>query len=95
MKGLFDVLALVFLQLFLQRVDAGVDRLLEALALLAGEKVVATQYEADVSNLVFWRVGVVELEVDLGVDDVGVLGAQLLDFLRDEVFKFLVGLEVD
>ena len=95
MSSSFDVLALVFLQLFLQRVDADVDRLLEALALLAGEKVVAAQHETNVGNLVLGGVGVVELQRDFGVDDIAVLGAQFLDFLRDEIFKFAVCLEVD
>ena len=95
MKGLFDSLALVFLQLFLQRVDAGIDRLLKTLALLAGVKVVAAQNETDVGNLVFGSVGVVEFQRDFGADDVAVLGAKLFQFLGDEFFKFLVSLEVD
>ena len=92
---LLGVLAFVFLQLFLQRVDAGVDGFLEALALLAGIEVVAAQDEADVGNLVLRGVGVVELQRNLGTNHLAVLGAQLFDFLGDEFFKFLVSLEVN
>ena len=91
--GLFDCLALVFLQLFLQRINACVDRLLKGLALFTGVEVVAAQNKADVSNLVFRRVGVVKFEVDFGVDDVGVLGTQLLNFCVMKSSSFLSALK--
>ena len=94
-KGLFLLFTLVFLQLFLQCVDGGVDGLLKSLALLAGKEVVAAQNEADVGDLVLRGVGVVELQRNLGIDHITMLGAKLFHFLGDEVFKFLVSLEVN
>ena len=92
---LFCGFALVFLQLLLQGVDAAVDRLFEGLALLAGIKVVASQNQADVGNLVLRGVGVVEFQRNFGVDHLAVLGTELFHFLSNEVFKFLVSLEVN
>ena len=95
LKGLFHVFALVFLQLFLQCVDRSVDGFLKSLALLAGKKIVATKDETNVGNLVLGGVGVVEFQRNLGIDHITVLGAKLFQFLSDEVFKFLVSLEVN
>ena len=94
-KGSLGGFALVFLELLLQSVDAGVDGFLERLALLAGIEVVATKDETDVGNLVLRGVGVVEFQGNLCADYFAVLGAKLFHLLRDEVFKFLVSLEVN
>ena len=94
-RGLFRCFALVFLQLFLQCVNGGVDGLLKSFTLLTGKQVLATKHQTDVGNLVLGGVDVVEFECDLGIDHLAVPRAKLFHFLRDEVFKFLVSLEVN